>query len=191
MLGEREFTTEEVARYCGVSRPAVVAWIARALLPARATPGGHRRVSRSDLARFLQQQGYELPPEVTRERPMLFAVEGESVGAEALAAIFARDFDVRAWQPSVELMLALGAARPDVLIVALPAPSLDGARLLRAAARSPALEDTLHVAVVTHDDEAAGARRLGAQLAGVGGRLDELHAAVVRAVSERQRRRVL
>lgn len=191
MLGEREFTTEEVARYCGVSRPAVVSWIAQSLLPARSTQGGHRRVLRPDLARFLQQQGYEVPPEVTRVRPLMFVVGGESLDAEALAGVFAQDFEVRTWQPSVELLLGLGAQRPDVLVAAVPMPALDGARLMRAVARSPATEGMLRVAVVTHDDEAAGARRAGADLACVAGRPDELYAAVVRRVSELQRRQVV
>lgn len=191
MLGEREFTTEEVAQYCGVSRPAVVSWIAQSLLPARHTQGGHRRVLRPDLARFLQQQGYEVPPEVTRVRPLLFAVEGDALGSEALAGVFAQDFEVRAWQPSLELLLALGALKPDVLVAVVPMPVIDGARLLRAAARSPSMQGMMRVVVVAHGDEADGARRNGADLACVADRLDELYAAVVRRVSERQRRQVV
>ncbi|MDB4931969.1 MAG: binding domain, excisionase family, partial [Myxococcaceae bacterium] len=138
MLGEREFTTEEVAGYCGVTRPAVVSWIAQSLLPAHKTAGGHRRVLRNDLARFLEHQGYEVPPEVARARPLLFAVEGEAVRIEVLAAVFAQDFEVHPWPAGVELLLALGVQRPDVLVAALPMAALDGARLLLAASRSAA-----------------------------------------------------
>ncbi len=190
MFGQREFTTEEVARYFGVSRPAVVSWIAREMLPAHRTAGGHRRVLRSDLARFLVHQGYAVPPEVQRERPQVFAVEGEPLGAAGLSAVFGDGFDVRPWQPSLEMLLTLGAAAPDVLVVALPLRSLDGTQLLRAAARSPSLRDTLRVAVVTHDDEVPGARRMGAELAASRGSLGSLREAVVQRVCERQRRSV-
>ena len=191
MFGEREFTTEEIARYFGVSRPAVVSWITREMLPAHRTDGGHRRVLRSDLARFLEHQGYVVPPEVLRERPLVYAVEGEPIGADALAAVFAEGFDVRPWQPSIELLLALGANAPDVLVAAIPLRSLDGSQLLRAASRSPAVRDTLRVAVVTHEDEVPGAKRMGAQLAFSRGSLGNLRESVVRRICDRQRRRVL
>ena len=61
MLGEREFTTEEIAQICGVSRPAVVEWVTRGLLPARLTEGGHRRVARSTLAAFLGKRAPVFP----------------------------------------------------------------------------------------------------------------------------------
>lgn len=188
MLGEREFTTEEIARYCGVTRPAVVSWIAQSLLPARRTAGGHRRVLRPDLARFLQQQGYAVPPEVLRARPLLFAVEGDAAGAEALAGVFAQDFEVHAGPASIDVLLELGAMRPDVLVAALPMAGLDGARLLLAVSRSPAMAGTLRAAVVARADQVAGARAQGAELAFACDRLGALHAAVVARVSDRQRR---
>ena len=191
MLGEREFTTEDVARYCGVTRPAVVSWIAQGLLPAHKTVGGHRRVLRSDLARFLDHQGYEVPPEVERVRPLLFVVEGDAVTPEAVAAVFSPDFEVLAWPASIDVLLALGAMRPDVLVAALPMAALDGARLLRAAARSAATADTLRVAVVSRPDEVKAARGYGAQLAFVRDRLDALRDAVLARVSDRQRRQVV
>nr|MBK7069199.1 helix-turn-helix domain-containing protein [Deltaproteobacteria bacterium] len=129
MLGEREFTSEEVARYCGVTRPAVVSWIDRSLLPAHRTGGGHRRILRPDLARFLEQQGYEVPPEVSRVRPLLFAVGGDPVNSDVLAGVFAQDFEVHAAAASIDVLLSLGTLRPDVLVAAIPMPALDGARL--------------------------------------------------------------
>lgn len=191
MLGEREFTTEEVARYCGVTRPAVVSWITQNLLPARKTAGGHRRVLRPHLARFLEQQGYEVPPDVSRMRPLLFAVEGDPVRAEVLAALFAQDFDVQAWPAAIDVLLTLGTMRPDVLVVAIPMAALDGARVLLASSRSAATENTLRVAVVARSEQASSARRQGAEIAFSRDQLDKLYAAVLARVSDRQRRRVI
>jgi len=191
MLGEREFTSEEVARYCGVTRPAVVSWIDRSLLPAHRTGGGHRRILRPDLARFLEQQGYEVPPEVSRVRPLLFAVGGDPVSADVLAGVFAQDFEVHAAAASIDVLLSLGTLRPDVLVAAIPMPALDGARLLLAASRSPAMADTLRVAVVARSDQATSARRQGAELAFPCDRLGELYAAVLARVSDRQRRQMV
>jgi len=70
-------------------------------------------------------------------------------------------------------------------------PALDGARLLLAASRSPAMADTLRVAVVARADQATSARRQGAQIAFPCDRLGELYAAVVARVSDRQRRQMV
>ena len=110
---------------------------------------------------------------------------------EAVAAVFSPDFEVLAWPASIDVLLALGAMRPDVLVAALPMAALDGARLLRAAARSAATADTLRVAVVSRPDEVKAARGYGAQLAFVRERLDALRGAVLARVSDRQRRQVV
>jgi excisionase family DNA binding protein len=191
MLGEREFTTEEVAGYCGVTRPAVVSWIEQSLLPARRTAGGHRRVLRDDLARFLGHQGYVVPPEVSRVRPLLFVVEGDAAPVEVVAAAFAQDFEVQAWPASIDALLAIGSERPDVLVVTLPMAALDGARLLMAASRSAATASTLRAAVVRRASEVKAARGYGAELAFACDRLDALYRAVLARVSDRQRRQMV
>ena len=146
---------------------------------------------RPDLARFLEQQGYEIPEEVSRVRPLLFAVGGDPVNSDVLAGVFAQDFEVHAAAASIDVLLSLGTLRPDVLVAAIPMPALDGARLLLAASRSPAMADTLRVAVVARADQATSARRQGAQIAFPCDRLGELYAAVVARVSDRQRRQMV
>jgi excisionase family DNA binding protein len=63
------YTTHDAARLLGVSLPTVVNWIAARRLRAHRTPGGHRRISREDLAAFMVRHGMPLPEELYGAAP--------------------------------------------------------------------------------------------------------------------------
>ena len=55
-------STGAVASRCGVSRDGVLHWIYAGKLRAFRTPGGHFRVRRSELERFLRMSGWDYVP---------------------------------------------------------------------------------------------------------------------------------
>ncbi len=191
MLGEREFTTEEIAQFCGVSRPAVVEWISRGLLPARLTEGGHRRVGRPALASFLKVQGYRMPLEVARERPLVFAIDDEAIWRQTIQSHLQPDFEVETFAQGADVLLACGARRPDVVVLDMRMPGMDGEQLLDALSKSTALAETLLVSLTAFEEQIAAARKGGAHLALSKTRASELHGLLVRLVSDAQRRQVL
>ena len=194
MLGDREFTTEEIAQICGVSRPAVVDWIARGTLRARLTDGGHRRVARSTLADFLRAQNYRVPTAVARERPLVFVLDDEAIWRQSIQTALQHDFEVVLFAPGPEALLSIGERRPDVVIVDLGMPGVDAPLLVEALrAAGDHLGDVLVVAIAAYDEDVAVGRRVGAHLALSKGRVaaGELHPLMVKLVSERQRRPLL
>ncbi len=196
MLGDREFTTEEIAQFCGVSRPAVVDWITRGTLQARLTDGGHRRIARAVLAEFLRTQGYRVPLDVGREKPLVFVIDDESMWRAWIEEALQTDgdFDVETFAPGTEVLLATGEYKPDVIVFDLRMPGLDGHQLLDAFHQAQdELGDMLLVAMGAHDDELPLARRNGAHLALSKSRVKagELHPMLVKLVSEKQRRPIL
>ncbi len=48
-----------IAKHCGVSNTTVLRWIGAGELPAFRLPGGHHRINREDLLRFLNK--YNMP----------------------------------------------------------------------------------------------------------------------------------
>lgn len=187
-LGEREFTTEEIAQMCGVSRPAVVEWIGRGLLTARLTEGGHRRVARAALANFLSQQGYKLPSEVARAKPLVVVIDDETIWRATLEAHLSAGYDVRTFGQGVEVLVAIGALRPDIIVVDTRMPGFDSYALLEALRRHKALEECLVVGLTQTEDEAAGARSIGAHGALSKARIGELPQLLTRLLMEHQRR---
>jgi len=194
MLGDREFTTEEIAQICGVSRPAVVDWITRGTLRARVTDGGHRRVARATLAEFLRVQGYRVPTAVARERPLVFVLDDEAIWRQSIETALQHDFEVETCAPGLEALLAIGEQRPDVVIVDLHMPGVDAPLLVEAlSGAGELLGEVRVVALVAHDEGLPAARRGGAHLALSKGRVaaGELHPLLVKLVSEHQRRPLL
>jgi len=63
------YTTHEASRLLGVSLPTVVNWIKARRIKAHRTPGGHRRISREDLAAFMVRHGMPLPEELSGAAP--------------------------------------------------------------------------------------------------------------------------
>lgn len=188
MLGDREFTSEEIAQMCGVSRPAVVEWISRGFFPVRLTEGGHRRVRRRDIAAFLARQGYPLPIEVERERPVLAVIDDEPIWRATLQSMFDATCEVKTWTSPFDALLALGALKPDVAVVDFDFAGMDGRHLLGVIARAPTLAATVRVALCPHEDEVATARRLGAHLALPKARVQEFPAVLTRHLNDVQRR---
>jgi excisionase family DNA binding protein len=59
MQNERPLTTGEVAKYCHVSRVAVLEWIKAGKIDAYCLPGGHYRVQKQTFRDFLEK--YSMP----------------------------------------------------------------------------------------------------------------------------------
>ena len=58
------FTTFETAKLCHVSPLSIINWVNAGRLPAFRTPGGHRRIRREDLVRFMKENGIPLAEEL-------------------------------------------------------------------------------------------------------------------------------
>lgn len=189
-IGDREFSTEEVAALCGVTRVTVVDWISRGLLEARLTPGGRRRVPRASLAVLMERQGYELPRVVAAERPLVFVVDDEAMWRNSLRTMLERDGDlqVETFGHGADVLIAIGARRPDVLILDMVMPGFDGRQIIQAIRADEALNSIAIIALTSYIEELASARRYGANLAIQKDEAREVRRHVAQVLHETQRR---
>jgi len=154
----RFFTTSEVADYCAVSNDGVLKWIKSGKLRAFATPGGHYRISAEDFRTFLMQ--HDIPIDET-----LFA--DPSGGGRVL--VVDDDPDIRELvsraladiQPALvieqasdgyEASLMIGTFRPDLVILDVMMPRLDGISLCRTIRRNPETRDVRVLAITAHPE---------------------------------------
>jgi len=145
---KRPFTTSVVARMLGVALQSVSNWIDAGQLRAGRTPGGHRRIEQEDLLDFLRQQGLAIPAELQPSPPKVLIVDDE----EAVASWVARE--IWAERPDIEVLVAhdgfsvgeiVGFDRPDVVVLDLRMPGMDGFEVCR---RIKAREDTRKTTVI-------------------------------------------
>jgi len=190
-LGDREFTSEEVALLCGVSRVTVGDWVERGSLEVRWTPGGHRRIPRASLAALMEKQGYSVPRIVASPRASVLVICGERHWRDSIAAHFDEptEFDVERATPSIDAVLLVGERRPDVLVMGSRIPGFDSRQIIESVRRDETLSRGTLLVAVTPDDDGAMLRKLGADLVVRRDRLaTTLRVGVIRALTDRQRR---
>ena len=87
MSGKTVFTTFETAKLCHVSPLSIINWVNAGRLPAFRTPGGHRRIRRDDLIRFMRENGIPLPDDLREGsgRPKVLVVDDEASIREVLS----------------------------------------------------------------------------------------------------------
>jgi excisionase family DNA binding protein len=71
------FTTNDIAQMLKVDISTVIDWVDRGRLPAYRTPGGHRRVKRTDLFAFIQNHKLPFPEELSRPTKIILLVEDD------------------------------------------------------------------------------------------------------------------
>jgi two-component system OmpR family response regulator len=147
----RFFTTSEVARYCAVTNDGVLKWIKSGKLKAFSTPGGHYRISSDDFRQFLQK--YEIPIDESffrapaRGRTVL-VVDDEADIREVVRRILATltvDLRVEEASDGYEAGIKVGTLQPDLVIMDVMMPKVDGLSLCRSIRENPA---TRHMKVL-------------------------------------------
>ncbi len=138
------YTTLEAARHMGLAVRSVQLMVDRGELPAWKTAGGHRRIAREAVHRWIaaRQAGAAGPgepappstrPPAARARPRVLLIEDSVHYQNLLRLLIGQQF------PEVELHVAAdgisglamaGQLQPEVLIVDILLPGIDGAALI-------------------------------------------------------------
>ena len=146
-LLRRYLTTGEVGEMLEVSPAAIKKWIQQGKLAAFRTPGGHFRILADEFERFRKTHGFG---RATGEPPRVLLVDDQREVAEVLVAAL-RGHDPRARMEtaanSFEGLLKVGTFRPDVLLLDLGMPGMDGFEVCRQLKRDPVIRETKVVAM--------------------------------------------
>ena len=152
MNGKPVFTTFETAKLCHVSPLSIINWVNAGRLPAFRTPGGHRRIRREDLIRFMRENGIPLPDDLREGsgRPKVLVVDDEASIREVLSEHLTTrgtPFEALAASDGFEAGRLMATFRPDVVLLDLRMPGLDGFQVCRTIKADPETSSTIVVAM--------------------------------------------
>lgn len=163
-----ELTTRDVAQRLGLAVRSVQLMVDRGELQAWKTPGGHRRIARASVERWLQQRGSPQLP--APPAPGVAArVRGAGPAPRVLLIEDSRHYQnlvtllLRQRFPHVELHVAddgiaglalAGQLQPEVLLVDILLPGIDGATLITALRSHPAFGSSRLIVVTSLEGEA-------------------------------------
>jgi excisionase family DNA binding protein len=159
------FTTFEAAKLCHVSPLSIINWVNAGRLPAFRTPGGHRRIRREDLARFMRENGIPLPEELRdgSGRARVLVVDDESGIRDVIAESLSRratPYDVMTAADGFEAGRLVATFRPDVVLLDLRMPGLDGFQVCRTIKGDSETASTVVIAMTGYHTQETEARIL-------------------------------
>jgi excisionase family DNA binding protein len=127
---EREWLTlGEAASYLGVVQSTIRKWSDQGKLAAFYTPGGHRRFRRSDLDQFVDSSG---PGDQSHVGPLVLIVNDDTDVREHIRlSLEAAGYSVREATHGEEAFAAVNDRAPDLVLLDVVMPGLDGWQLLR------------------------------------------------------------
>lgn len=145
------FTSFEVAEMCHVSPASVTRWIHDGKLKSSVTAGGHHRIHASDLAELLRSLNMPVPRELlSAGRTTVLIVDDDAQIREFVKVIIGRyfeDIDTVEAEDGFVAGTKLTQVRPDLVILDIMLPGLDGYKVCQFIREAPELKQTKVVAI--------------------------------------------
>lgn len=172
---KRVFSAHEVANFCDVVNQTAINWIRQGHLEAYTTPGGQYRVYADVLAKFMQNQGMRMPDEVREilaeqaKIEQVLIVDDDQALNDLIKQFLDKrypDFKVTQALDGYDAGRAILEQRPDVIILDINLPGVDGYKLTRQIKADENLSRPIVIAITGMDDPEVEAR---ARDAGVDG----------------------
>jgi excisionase family DNA binding protein len=165
MRDKSVFTTFESAKLCHVSPLSIINWVNAGRLPAFRTPGGHRRIRREDLVRFMRDNGMPLPDELREGsgKPRVLVVDDEASIREVLTEHLTtrpKPYEVMTAADGFEAGRLVATFRPDVVLLDLRMPGMDGFQVCRTIKADPETSNTVVIAMTGYYTQETEARIL-------------------------------
>ena len=156
----------ELAQLCAVSPDTVRLWCARKQIKFASTPGGHKRFQKQDVLEFLKAQGFPLPQTGKLSPIRILVVDDDEAFRNSLVGALQKEisFNVKEAADGYDAGRMIGAFDPDVLILDLVMPGIDGFKVCRDI-RTGDKADQIRIIVVTgfpDEDMFQRAREAGA-----------------------------
>ena len=133
MANKTIYTTHEVARLLHVNPRSVINWIDQNLLPCYRTPGGHRRIRREDLLIFVRKHQIPTPATLVQSKFTVLIVDDDQNIADLIRTFLLHQgsYQVASASDGISALIEVGRIKPDLLILDLRIPGVDGIDVCR------------------------------------------------------------
>ncbi len=145
----RQMTTNDAAKYLGVSRSSLSNWIRQGQLTGGVTPGGHYRFSAEELDAFAKEHG--LAPRPVEDAKILIVDDDEAFRefvTDALSVF--SGYELKEASDGMKGAMLLGSWKPDLVILDIRMPRMDGRELLSLIRENPETAGTSVIIASAH-----------------------------------------
>ena len=158
-------STGIIARYCETTITQVNRWINSGNLCAFRTPGGQYRITKDDFRDFLERFKMPIREEFfrsERKKRILVADDDDSV-VEVIRDIIQdnfEDIDLKTACNGYEALITAGSFKPDLLILDMRMPKIDGLEVCRRLRDNDALSGDMKILAMTAHSDAYNRKKV-------------------------------
>ena len=137
---KQSFSTSEVAKYCHVTADTIRKWAEAGRIVVFKTPGGHRRIRREELIRFLRENGIPVHGELSSGGIRILVVDDEKAVVSIVCRFLERSsvaFEVESAEDGFDAGHKIGVFKPTVVFLDIRLPGIDGFEVCRRIKESP------------------------------------------------------
>jgi len=145
---DKPLTTGDVARHCHVSPVTVWKWIKQGKLVAHRHAGGRYQIEKAALRTFLQERNMPLDPEFFAESSKRILIIDDEPSVLEITTRALQQLEcvtIATAKDGFEAGLQVATFKPDLMILDLMMPNLDGFQVCRIVRRNPA---TAHIKIL-------------------------------------------
>ena len=156
------FTVNQVGELLQVSPQTIVNWIEAGKLEAYKTPGGHRRIKKSDLEAFVKQHDMPVfglpsdPDEGDKKMKKILVVDDDQVIVATITAGLEEDpheYEVISAADGFEAGIQVSHFKPDVLILDIMMPDIKGFEVCKRIKSDQKTKETKIIVLSAYLDE--------------------------------------
>ena len=151
MEAKQSFSTSEVAKYCHVTADTIRKWAEAGRIRVFKTPGGHRRIRRDDLLRFLRENNIPIHVDLDSGGGKILVVDDEKAVISVIRRFLERaktPFQIEVATDGYEAGHQVASFHPNVIFLDLRLPGIDGFEVCR-----PHQGESRHGECVYHRDD--------------------------------------
>ena len=155
MRNQKPLTTGQIAAYCHVSHVTVLKWIKEGRLKAYTIPSGHYRIEKQDFHEFLVQ--HKMPVNeafFAEEAVKVLVVDDEAKTYKLITSAF-DEYKFASAANGFEAGLQLATFKPDLLILNLDMPGIDGLEICQNVKTNPMTKRTKILVLAKSAEEKA------------------------------------
>jgi len=152
-------TVSQASKYCKVSSKTIINWIDAGYIKAYKTVGGHRRIKKDDLDKFLKEKGMPLPEEEkAEEKKKILVVDDDKIIVETIVQALEEDeygYEMISAGDGFEAGLQVNHFKPDLLILDIMMPDINGYEVCQKIKSNPETKDTKIIVLSAYLDDDA------------------------------------
>lgn len=166
-LPDELLTTSEISALFKVNRVTVTQWIHAGKLQAIRTLGGYHRVPRENLIQFLKSNNMPVPRLLRSGQAVIVAADDDAdflklLGKKIMSGLPESRLETADNGPRA--LIKVGELKPDVLILDIVMPDMDGIEVIRRIRQDPGLAGMKIIAMSGHSGKEQAALAAGADV---------------------------